>query len=587
MCDRDCGEMHEHGASGLNTRPSVNGPNATPRKASGRSLLAGLAAMSLATAAHAETRVIYVDASRPMNGDGTSWQQAFKDLQDAFDSVNALPTGSVLAKDVEFRIAQGTYRPVETRQYAFAPRAPALTSAASLTIAGGYGGFSSPTPDARDFVATPTILTADVFGNDQPEFQGREDNCPVVLQSGVEHFLAPRQSPLLVAINGLTLEGAGSMSSDNAAGFIAAVNAPVANESIQSFYLTDCIMRDNAGPGITVSGIRDFRPAFIGIGKCRVSGNRSPRWGGGLCIPGSHHVQLTDSVVSGNSATLGGGGLFSGYATIQRCVFAANSTQGDGGAILQDSNNYFQFISYGLHVSNCLFAHNNSQRGGGLFTWYASVQHCTLAKNSSSFGGGLFSAGTLYADWSIFASNAASVAGSQLAGGLNVPSMRSCAVDTQRQGMYFPFGVTPDNLPLAFQDDFVDADGPDNDADTWADNVYRLRPRSPLVDAGFELPYPDINLGDDLGGGVRGVQGILGRGLRTDLGCYESQLTLCPADIDADGGVTIDDLLDFLVAFENGQPLADQTTNGTTPFPDGGVTVDDLLFFLARFEQGC
>ncbi len=69
----------------------------------------------------------------------------------------------------------------------------------------------------------------------------------------------------------------------------------------------------------------------------------------------------------------------------------------------------------------------------------------------------------------------------------------------------------------------------------------------------------------------------------------------CPADIDdgtgtgtSDGAITIDDLLYFLVAFENGTEGADLDNDGQDPGePDGAVTIDDLLFFLFHFEAGC
>jgi hypothetical protein len=70
----------------------------------------------------------------------------------------------------------------------------------------------------------------------------------------------------------------------------------------------------------------------------------------------------------------------------------------------------------------------------------------------------------------------------------------------------------------------------------------------------------------------------------------------CPADVDGgagngtpDGAVTIDDLLYFLIAFEQGISDADLDNDGdaTVGVPDGAVTIDDLVFFLARFEAGC
>lgn len=68
----------------------------------------------------------------------------------------------------------------------------------------------------------------------------------------------------------------------------------------------------------------------------------------------------------------------------------------------------------------------------------------------------------------------------------------------------------------------------------------------------------------------------------------------CVADIDdgggtgtPDGGVTIDDLLHYLLIFEQGRLAADVDDGSGSGTPDGGVTIDDLLYFLARFEAGC
>lgn len=68
----------------------------------------------------------------------------------------------------------------------------------------------------------------------------------------------------------------------------------------------------------------------------------------------------------------------------------------------------------------------------------------------------------------------------------------------------------------------------------------------------------------------------------------------CIADIDdgsgsgdCDGGVTIDDLLFYLAAFEAGGLQADIDDGSSTGTPDGGVTIDDLLYYLIRFENGC
>jgi len=68
----------------------------------------------------------------------------------------------------------------------------------------------------------------------------------------------------------------------------------------------------------------------------------------------------------------------------------------------------------------------------------------------------------------------------------------------------------------------------------------------------------------------------------------------CPADLDdgsgsgtPDNAITIDDLLFFLAAFENGSTDADLDDGQGLSLQDDAVTIDDLLYFLARFELGC
>ncbi len=68
----------------------------------------------------------------------------------------------------------------------------------------------------------------------------------------------------------------------------------------------------------------------------------------------------------------------------------------------------------------------------------------------------------------------------------------------------------------------------------------------------------------------------------------------CVADVDdgsgtgtPDGGVTIVDLLYYLVLFDSGDIRADVDDGSGTGTPDGGVTIDDLLYFLVRFDAGC
>lgn len=63
--------------------------------------------------------------------------------------------------------------------------------------------------------------------------------------------------------------------------------------------------------------------------------------------------------------------------------------------------------------------------------------------------------------------------------------------------------------------------------------------------------------------------------------------SICHVDLNCDGGVDVNDLLDFLVAFESGQAAADLDDGGYAGVGDGSVDVNDVLYFLAQFEAGC
>ncbi len=61
----------------------------------------------------------------------------------------------------------------------------------------------------------------------------------------------------------------------------------------------------------------------------------------------------------------------------------------------------------------------------------------------------------------------------------------------------------------------------------------------------------------------------------------------CVADVDANGGVTIDDLLAYLAAYGAGDLAADVDDGSRAGQRDAGITPDDLEYFLERFEGGC
>ncbi|MEE9295660.1 MAG: choice-of-anchor Q domain-containing protein [Phycisphaerae bacterium] len=133
---------------------------------------------------------------------------------------------------------------------------------------------------------------------------------------------------------------------------------------------------------------------------------------------------------------------------------------------------------------------------------------------------------------------------------------------------------------------FVDADGPD-DIPGNEDDDLRLLAGSPCIDAADNTAVPK-GIDTDLDGNPRFVDDPetkdtgFGDPPIVDMGPYEFQGALCPADFDNSGDVGVKDLLFLLGAWgpcpKKGDCLADFDTSGD-------VGVKDLLFLLGAWGR--
>ena len=130
--------------------------------------------------------VRYVDADAPGVNDGTSWEDAFRDLQDALD---AATDGD------EIRVAGGVYKP----DRGTGDRLATFSLQGGLTLRGGYAGFGAPDPDLRDLDAYPTVLSGDLGDDDGPQFENNAENS--------RHIVTVNEVESVVLIDGLVLRG--------------------------------------------------------------------------------------------------------------------------------------------------------------------------------------------------------------------------------------------------------------------------------------------------------------------------------------------------------------------------------------------
>ena len=290
---------------------------------------------------------IHVDASATGGNDGSSWADAFTDLQDAL---------AVADSGDQILMAAGRYLPTDD---------PADRSASFNLVAGVdvYGGFPAGGGDweERDPYRHVTVLSGDLEGNDLTDEHGVTRDADDIVGNNSYTVVRGINLSEPVMFDGLVISaGLGVDEEPN-------------------------------GGGMTISNSgSNFPPVMIELRHIRFYGNRAVR-GGGLHL-GGIELTLHNSRFSGNVAEDGGaarialidlnirqvvfhnnraeaqpggpaGGalyLIAPRGTIRDVVFVDNQSTNTGGAVrVSHCDNRF------LEIRNALFYRNSAQSGGG------------------------------------------------------------------------------------------------------------------------------------------------------------------------------------------------------------------------------
>jgi parallel beta-helix repeat protein len=229
---------------------------------------------------------VYVDASAPPGGDGTSWNSAFPYLQDALAAAAADPNIA------EIRVAGGVYRPDRDAAHpsGTGSRTATFRLTSGVALKGGYAGTANPSdPNARDLALYQSVLSGDLAGDDGPNFANNAENS--------YHVVTVNSVGFAGELDGFTISGGNA-------------NGATPNNSGGGLYLV------SGNPTVT---------------NCMFSGNSGFSGGGVYSSIGS--PTLTNCAFSGNRASGSGGGLYnaSGYPTLTNCTFSGNSAASGGG----------------------------------------------------------------------------------------------------------------------------------------------------------------------------------------------------------------------------------------------------------------
>ncbi len=330
--------------------------------------------------------------------------------------------------------------------------------------------------------------------------------------------------------------------------------------------LQHCRLEANGGPGLLSSGTLSAR-------HCTFQGNQGP---GAQITEGP--ASFEDCTFQHNLTAQAGGGLYlkAGQATLDRCRLVGNLAGGGAGVLVHGAQ---------LVLRDCLVADNRATYVGGALLCslggQCRLERCTIANNAATQRhGGIYLGQPSEAvlESCIVTGNRAPVGAEITLDGVTSADFTANSIEGGIQGITVLRGNEPTGLALFdLAPAFVDADGPDDDPATWADNDYHLAAGSACIDMGFMhdgLSLMDIDLQPRV------------QGCRPDLGFDEAPATQAcrplGIDADADFDVDADDLAAFEACMSAAGIPAEPACTGFDTDADGDVDQDDFGML-----QGC
>lgn len=305
-----------------------------------------------------EGSTFFVDQTATGLNNGTSWNDAFTDLQSILP---VAPFGS------EIRVAGGVYRPDSNSNN----RTLAFHLRNGITLKGGYAGWSQPNPDLRDPLLFVSALDGDIGVKG-----GSGDNSHHVVEAiGVDAS---------AVLDGFTIRRGvadGGFPFDRGGGIYVSTSSPTIVACVISSNMTS-----SNGGGVDVSS--NSNPSFT---NCIFSNNTTTGNGGGLFSNGGTPA-LVSCQFSNNSADVNGGGvsILNGVATVTNCEFALNlGVIAGGGLYLQNSGS--QVTGCSFHDNVVLNSSVTFNDGGGAIlnkTGSPMIKGCLFHNNTSSDDGG-------------------------------------------------------------------------------------------------------------------------------------------------------------------------------------------------------
>ena len=321
---------------------------------------------SFLTALVASGATYYVVPGGAGSKNGTSWANAYADVQTAIDSASSSGGGEVW-------IAKGTYK-----------HGSEMTMKNNVAIYGGFAG--TETSKEERVEGNHTILDGEgkyrVFYNyytssNKLTNSAKLDN--VTIQNGYtsgsgagmyNYYASPEITNCTFSNNSADLQGGG-----------------MCNYESSSPVLTNCTFSGNSAS--SGGGMENYDSSPV-LTNCTFSSNSasgsSYGYGGGMYNYDSSSPVLTNCTFSGNSAD-DGGGMYNNYSSspkLTNCTFANNSADSVGGGMAN-------YNSSSPVLTNCILWGNTASSSGNEIYNYNSyskptIDTCIIKGGYSSYG---------------------------------------------------------------------------------------------------------------------------------------------------------------------------------------------------------
>jgi hypothetical protein len=279
--------------------------------------------------------IIYVDADAGGANDGTSWTDAFTDLQLALAEAGS---------GDQIWVAEGTYKPTDG-----ADRTISFQMKSGVALYGGFAGTETELGQ-RDWVLHQTILSGDLNGDDGPDFANNGENSEHVFYHLVL-FLDHT-----AVLDGFTVSGGNAQ---YGGGMYNDISSPALNNvtfSGNSAWRGGGMYNYESSPALT----------NCTFSQNHASGTESWQGRGGGIYNDESSPSLTGCAFQGNSADVNGGGMYNIYGSspaLNNCTFSQNQAlarelgQGRGGGIHNEESS--------PSLTNCTFEGNLAWGWGG------------------------------------------------------------------------------------------------------------------------------------------------------------------------------------------------------------------------------